>query len=248
LTAAPRAQPPVDAVSAPLRIAVLASGRGSNLQAIIDAIAAGRLAARVAGVFSDKPAAAALERARRIGAPAVAVSPKHFATRLEFDEHLFRQVDAVHPDLIVCAGYMRLVSEFAVTARLGRMINIHPSLLPAFKGLHTHQQALDAGVAEHGASVHFVSPELDGGPVIAHARVPVEAGDDAARLAQRVLAREHPLLLATLQLFAAGRVALGDTPDAKVLLDHRPLTAPLQLAGDDRNLQPATPPPSTTTP
>lgn len=244
----PHLHVPVDAVSAPLRIAVLASGRGSNLQAIIDAVAAGRLAASVAGVFSDRPGAFALERARRFGIPATGVSPKSFATRLEFDEHLFSQVDAVHPDLIVCAGYMRLVSEFAVTARLGRMINIHPSLLPAFKGLHTHQQALDAGASEHGASVHFVSPELDGGPVIAQARVPVNTGDDATQLAQRVLDREHPLLLATLQLFAAGRLALSGASEARVLLDNRPLSAPLYLADDDRTLQPATPPPFATPP
>jgi phosphoribosylglycinamide formyltransferase-1 len=218
-------------LSAPLRLAVLASGRGSNLQAILDAIVAHELPARVVGVFSDKRAAPALARARAACVPALALRPRSFATRAEFDEQLFRGIDAVHPDLIVCAGYMRLVSGPAVQSRLGRMINIHPSLLPMFKGLHTHQRALDAGVAEHGASVHFVSSELDGGPVIAQARVPVHAGDDAATLSQRVLAREHPLLLATLRLFAAGRVALVG---GQVWLDGEPLRAPLQLAADDR--------------
>lgn len=223
---------------APFRIAVLASGTGSNLQAIIDAIADGRLPARLAGVFSDRPAAPALERARAAGVPAVAVRPRDFANRLEFDEYLFSRVDSVHPDLIVCAGYMRLVSELAVTARPGRMINIHPSLLPAFKGLHTHRQALDAGVAEHGASVHFVSPELDGGPVIAQARVPVLPGDDEATLAARVLQREHPLLLATLQLLAHRRLLLdGD----RVRLDGQPLAHPLQLNDDNATLQPPDP-------
>lgn len=214
-----------------LRIAVLASGRGSNLQAILDAIAAGRLAAEIVGVFSDKPKALALQRAREHAIPALAVSPRDFATRVAHDEHLFGRIDAVHPDLIVCAGYMRLVTEREVSARPGRMINIHPSLLPAFKGLHTHQQALDAAVGEHGASIHFVSAELDGGPVIAQARVPVLPGDDAATLGQRVLEREHPLLVETLRLLADGRVALvGST----VQVDHRTLGHPLQLDREDR--------------
>ena len=222
----------------PLRIAVLASGRGSNLQAIADAIAGGRLAAELVGVFSDKPAAFALERARRIGVPAVAVKPRDFANRLLHDEHLFDRIDAVAPDIIVCAGYMRLLSELAVSPRLGRIINIHPSLLPAFKGLRTHQQALDAGVAVHGASVHYVTPELDGGPVIAQARVPVEPGDDAERLAQRVLTREHPLLLAALRALASGQVRLAGTADeSRVEFDGRALSAPLQLAPDNVALQ-----------
>ena len=221
-----------------LRIAVLASGRGSNLQAIADAIAGGRLAAELVGVFSDKPAAFALERARRIGVPAVLVKPRDFPNRLLHDGHLFALIDAVAPDIIVCAGYMRLLSELAVAPRQGRIINIHPSLLPAFKGLRTHQQALDAGVAVHGASVHYVTPELDGGPVIAQARVPVEPGDDAERLAQRVLTREHPLLLAALRALASGRVRLAGTADeSRVEFDGRALSAPLQLAPDNVALQ-----------
>jgi phosphoribosylglycinamide formyltransferase 1 len=158
------------------RIVVLASGRGSNLQALLDAIAAGDLAVELAAVLSDRTQAFALERARAAGVPADAISPREFDTRLEFDAHLFGRIDALEPDFIVCAGYMRLISEREVSARLGRILNIHPSLLPAFKGLRTHQQALDAGVAEHGASIHFVSPELDGGPVIAQAHVPVAPG------------------------------------------------------------------------
>ena len=214
-----------------LRLAVLASGRGSNLQAILDAMAEGRLDARPVGVFSDKASAFALERARQAGVPAYAVAPRQFASRALFDEHLFSQIDAVHPDLIVCAGYMRLISDAAVAARAGRMINIHPSLLPAFKGLHTHEQALAAGVAWHGASVHYVTPELDGGPVIAQARVPVLTGDDAVRLGARVLQREHPLLIATLALLASGRASLMDN---RVHLDGRPLAAPLVLNEDDQ--------------
>ena len=214
-----------------LRIAVLASGRGSNLQALVDAVSDGRLDACIAGVFSDRPDALALKRATTAGIPAQAIEPRAFANRLAFDDEFFRCVDAAAPDVIVCAGYMRLISEAAVQARRGRLVNIHPSLLPAFKGLRTHAQALDAGVTEHGASVHFVTPDLDGGPVIAQARVPVMAGDDAESLGRRVLAREHPLLVQTLALFAAGRIALrGD----RVQLDGVALSTPLQLAANQR--------------
>jgi len=213
------------------RIAVLASGRGSNLQALIDAIGAGSLDAQIVGVFSDKPEAPALQRARVAGIPTQVLEPREFATRLAFDEQLFSRIDAFQPDLIVCAGYMRLISEREVQAHRGRLLNIHPSLLPAFKGLRTHAQALAAGVQEHGASVHYVTPDLDGGPVIAQVRVPVQAGDNAESLARRVLAREHPLLIEALRLIATGRIALsGD----EVQLDGTPLTTPLQLAANNR--------------
>jgi phosphoribosylglycinamide formyltransferase-1 len=215
----------------PLSIAVLASGRGSNLQALIDAIAAGNLHARIAGVFSDRADAFALQRARDSGLHAEALRPRDFGTRLAFDAALFERIDAVQPDLIVCAGYMRLLGQPVVEAKRGRMLNIHPSLLPAFKGLRTHEQALAAGAPVHGASVHFVTPELDGGPVIAQARVPVHADDDAAALAARVIAREHPLLVESMRLFAAGRVALRDE---RVLLDGAALASPLVLGDDDR--------------
>lgn len=212
-----------------MRLAILASGRGSNLLAILDAISRGELDAQVVGVFSDKANAPALEHARNAGVRAQSLSPPDFASRADFDEHMFSLIDGVQPDLIVCAGYMRLISDGTVAARTGRMINIHPSLLPAFKGLHTHQQALAAAVREHGASVHFVTQELDGGPVIAQARVPVEAGDDANTLAQRVLRREHPLLVATLRELAAGRIELIGH---QVHFDGRALTAPLRLDAD----------------
>ncbi len=213
-----------------LRIAVLASGRGSNLQALIDEVIAGRLDARIVGVFSDKADAGAVQRARAAGVPCEALEPRGFASRAAFDDALFSRIDACRPDLVVCAGYMRLISSNAVDARRGRLLNIHPSLLPAFKGLHTHAQALAAGVHEHGASVHFITPDLDGGPVIAQARVPVLAGDDAESLARRVLAREHKLLLGTLRLFAAGRVALEGEA---IHVDGRPLATPLQLAANN---------------
>ncbi len=162
-------------MSAPARIAVLASGRGSNLQCLLDGIAAGQLDARIAGVFSDKPAAAALDKV----APELrwARPPRDFANREAFDTALGDAVAACAPDWIVCAGYMRILGAGFVQRFAGRLINIHPSLLPLHKGLHTHARALEAGDAEHGASVHFVVPELDAGTVIAQARVPVLAGD-----------------------------------------------------------------------
>ena len=211
---------------APYRIAVLASGRGSNLQAILDAIAAGQLDAQVAGVFSDRPSAPALERARAAGVPAFAAEPRSFGSRTAYEAELFGHVAGAGPDLVVCAGYMRLIGAATVASWTGRMINIHPSLLPAFKGLHTHRQALAARAAEHGCSVHYVTAELDGGPVISQARVPLLPGDDEPALAARVLEREHPLLVATLRLLADARIRLGPTG---VLLDGEPLPAPLRL-------------------
>jgi phosphoribosylglycinamide formyltransferase-1 len=217
-------------VSSPARIAVLASGRGSNLQALIDAIARGVLDARIAGVFSDRADAMALRRARDAGIPACALDPQAFGSREAFDEALFAEIAKVAPDLVVCAGYLRLLTPGVVDAWHGRMVNIHPSLLPAFKGLRTHQRALDAGVAEHGASVHFVTRDLDGGPVLAQARVPVLPGDDAGALAARVLAREHPLLVASLRLLASGR---GTLQGGRAHLDAAPLQVPLQLTANN---------------
>ncbi|HET7843967.1 MAG TPA: phosphoribosylglycinamide formyltransferase [Xanthomonadales bacterium] len=208
----------------PMRVAVLASGRGSNLQALIDARAAGRLDVELVAVFSDRAGAVALERARAAGIHAQSLAPKSFATRAAFDAALFAAVAAVQPQLIVCAGYMRIIDDAVVAAHAGRMINIHPSLLPRHRGLHTHEAVLAAGESLHGASVHFVTPELDGGPVVAQAPMAVLAGDTPATLAQRLLPLEHELLVATVGLIAAGRVALhGD----RVLLDGAPLAAPL---------------------
>lgn len=218
---------------APLRVAVLASGRGSNFSALLDAARAGRLAISLVGVFSDKPAAEVIARARAADVPAVALAPRQFADRQAHEAALFAEVDAVQPDLIVCAGYMRVIGASALHGRSQHMINIHPSLLPRYRGLHTHQRALDAGDAEHGASVHFVTAELDGGPVLAQARVPVMPGDRAEDLAQRVLEREHPLLCASVALIAERRVALAE---GRILLDGQPLRAPLRLGAGDRLL------------
>ncbi|MEJ6328814.1 phosphoribosylglycinamide formyltransferase [Stenotrophomonas maltophilia] len=211
-------------MNAPRRIAVLASGRGSNLQAILDAIASGRLPADVVGVFSDRPDAAALQRvdpSRRW-----AHAPKEFSDRAAYELALGDAVAASAPDWIVCAGYMRILGVGFVQRFNGRLVNIHPSLLPLYKGLHTHARALEAGDAEHGASVHLVVPELDAGTVLAQARVPVLAGDDAQTLAERVLAVEHPLLIASLQLLCDGRLA---EREGQAIFDGHPLFRPLAL-------------------
>lgn len=209
------------------RIAVLASGRGSNLEALVEARA--RLNVEIALVASDRADARALAVARAAGIEAIALDPKSFADRAAFDHALFAEVGRVQPHLIVCAGYMRVISADVVGAWLGRMINIHPSLLPAYPGLRTHARALADGAAEHGASVHFVTADLDAGPVIAQVRVPIAPGDTPEQLAARLLPREHALLVASVGLIATGRVAL-DRRDVRV--DGVPLAHPLQLAAD----------------
>jgi phosphoribosylglycinamide formyltransferase-1 len=207
-----------------LRLAVLASGRGSNLQAILDAIDRGVLAAEVVGVFSDKPAAAALQRVpepRRWARDA-----KGYARRSEFDAELADAIASAQPDWVVCAGYMRILGDAVVQRFRGRLLNIHPSLLPKHRGLQTHARALEDGDAEHGASVHFVVPELDAGAVIAQAPVPVLAGDTPESLAARVLRVEHPLLVSVLQMVAAGRIA---ERAGVATVDGQPLFTPLRL-------------------
>ena len=207
-----------------IRIAVLASGRGSNLLAILQAIAGGRLDAEVVGVYSDKPSAPALQHVP----PAARWSrdAKAFADRNAFDAELADAVAASRPDWIVCAGYMRILGEAFVQRFRGRLLNIHPSLLPKYRGLRTHARALQAGDGEHGASVHFVVPELDAGAVIAQAVVPVVAGDTPETLQARVLQVEHPLLVAALQLVASGRMS---EQDGVAWLDGQPMFTPLRL-------------------
>lgn len=213
-----------------MRIAVLASGRGSNFQALLDAANSGesngQFDGEFVGVFSDRPEAPVLQRAATAGIPAWSAAPAGFASRAEFDAALFSAITAIQPQLIVMAGYMRIVSEAHVAQWRGRMINIHPSLLPKYTGLRTHARVLAAGDAEHGATVHFVTAQLDGGPPIAQARIGVQPGDTTATLAQRVLGREHPLLVATVAAIAHGDIALADD---SVLYRGRPLAMPLQL-------------------
>lgn len=213
-----------------LRVAVLASGVGSNFAALLDASRTRRLPIAVVGVFSDRPSAPVLTRARAAGVLAYALPPRDYASRDAHEAALFAAVDAVQPDLIVCAGYMRIFGSAALLGRSQKMLNIHPSLLPRHRGLNTHQRVLDEGDTEHGASVHFVTAELDGGPVIAQALVEVRAGDDAETLAARVRQREHPLLCATVGLFAQRRLALRD---GVAELDGNHLQVPLLLDQQD---------------
>ena len=213
-------------------VAVLASGRGTNLQALLDSA----LDLEFRGVFSDKAAAPALERARNAGIPATALSPKDFPDRAAFDDALRALVEATEPRLVVCAGYMRILSPAFVAAFHGRLVNIHPSLLPKYPGLSTHERALAAGDTEHGASVHFVTNELDGGPVVSRVTIAIEPGGSARTLAAKLLPREHELLVATVDLMT--RRTIWPT-SAGVTVDGRLLDQPLTLADDGRLLDAA---------
>ena len=202
-----------------LRIVVLISGRGTNLAAIIDAIAAGTLPADLAAVVCNEPGAPGVALARRAGHEATIVHHRDFPDRERFDAALAEAIDRHDPDLVVLAGFMRILGTGFVRRYRGRLVNIHPSLLPDFPGLDTHARAIAAGAAVHGATVHFVTEELDGGPIITQVRVPVLAGDDPDTLAARVLEQEHVILPRTLSWFAERRVSLdGD----RVLVDGVP--------------------------
>jgi len=207
-----------------LRLAVMASGGGSNLGAILDACHSDRIAAEVVVVISDKPAARALTRAVEAGIPALPLPPGPGETRGSHGERLLAALEPFDADLVVLAGYMRILPTDFVQRLSGRLINIHPSLLPRHKGLHTHRRALEAGEPEHGCTVHYVTPELDGGPAVLQAKVPVLPGDDETTLAARVLAREHIIYPKAIGWIAAGRLRC---PEGVPLLDGRPLTAPL---------------------
>ncbi|MGV7092373.1 phosphoribosylglycinamide formyltransferase [Siccibacter turicensis] len=193
-----------------MNIVVLISGNGSNLQAIIDACESGKIAGTLRAVFSNKADAFGLQRARDAGIPAHALSAGQFATREAFDRELMQEIDAYAPDLVVLAGYMRILSPAFVAHYTGRLINIHPSLLPKYPGLHTHRQVLENGDAEHGTSVHFVTDELDGGPVILQAKVPVFDGDHEADITARVQAQEHAIYPLVVSWFADGRLKMQD--------------------------------------
>lgn len=214
------------------KLAVLASGRGSNLQALIDARARGQLAVEIVLVAGDKARALALRRAEAAGIPTLALDPRSYPTRAAFDADLFARVAASEPDLVVLAGFMRILDPAVLAPWSGRIINIHPSLLPKYPGLHTHRRVLEEGDAEHGSSVHFVTAELDGGPVLAQAAIAVLPGDTPDTLAERLLAHEHRLLVASVAAIAAGRLRLGGRG---VLHDDSPLASPLRLV--DGHLQ-----------
>lgn len=207
------------------RLVILLSGRGSNALNILDAIEAGRIPMTLVGAIADRPAEG-LERLAERGIDTAEVPRRAFPDRAAFEVALDEVLNGFRPDLAALAGFMRVLSDGFVQRYAGRMINIHPSLLPAYRGLDTHARALADGVTEHGASVHWVTPELDGGPVIAQARVPVAPDDDVDALTARVLEQEHRLYPAVLALL--GRAAVGAH-------DDEPSTAPLVL---DRDLDP----------
>ncbi|HVW69931.1 MAG TPA: phosphoribosylglycinamide formyltransferase [Steroidobacteraceae bacterium] len=209
---------------APLQLAILISGRGSNMAAIARACRAGQLNAQVRVVISDRPGVAGLTTARELGIPAVTVPWRGAGERDEFERAMGETIDAYRPDLVVLAGFMRILSPQFASKYAGRMLNIHPSLLPKYTGLHTHQRALEAMDTEHGASVHFVTAELDGGPIILQSKVPVRPGDTEAELSARVQATEHVIYPRVVGMVADGRVTWDN---GRVRLDGKLLDAPL---------------------
>lgn len=192
-----------------LNLAVLVSGRGTNLQAIIDAIEVGKLDAEITVVISDKPAAPALDRARQHGIPAIVVRPKEYANKQDYEAAVLKHLEAANAELIVLAGYMRLVGPTLLAAYKYRIMNIHPALLPAFPGLDAQQQALDYGVKVTGCTVHFVDDGMDTGPIILQAAVPVIDSDTVETLAARILELEHQLYPRAIALYAAGRLNIA---------------------------------------
>lgn len=196
-------------------IVILISGRGSNMEAVVHAAREEQWPARIAAVISNKADAKGLEFAQKHGIPTAVVANKEFATREAFDAALQETIDGFAPDLVVLAGFMRILTPGFVAHYDGRMLNIHPSLLPLFPGLHTHQQALDAGVARHGATVHFVTAELDHGPAVLKAEVDVLPGDTPDTLAARVLVQEHTLYPRAIRLFVEDRLSI-DNGDVRI--------------------------------
>lgn len=209
-----------------LKLVVLISGNGSNLQAILDSIAQGELRATVAAVISNKADAYGLVRAQQAGVTTEVLSHRDFADRDAFDQALIGVVDRYQPDIVVMAGFMRILTPGFVEHYANRLLNIHPSLLPNYKGLDTHARVLAADETEHGCSIHFVTAELDGGPVIAQAVVPIQNGDTPDTLATRVHKSEHRLYPLVLSWLAEGRLTVSNHV---LSLDDRPLDQPEQL-------------------
>ena len=212
-----------------LPLVVLISGGGTNLQAIIDAAQAD-LPANLRAVISNRADAFGLERARNAGIATRVLDHRDYPSREGYDRALQELIDGFEPALICLAGFMRILSPGFVAHYRGRMFNIHPSLLPAFRGLNTHRRALEEGVRIHGASVHFVTEELDGGPVIVQARVPVMEGDTADVLASRVLKQEHVIYPLAIRWFAEGRLRMVDH---RVMLDNAPLAMPVTFGAPE---------------
>jgi phosphoribosylglycinamide formyltransferase-1 len=212
---------------APLPVVVLISGSGSNLQALIDGASSGSLPIDLRAVISNEPGAFGLERAAAAGIETRLLNHRDFAARDAYDSALAALIDDFAPGLVVLAGFMRILTPAFVARYRGRLFNIHPSLLPRYRGLHTHRRALEAGDAVHGASVHFVTEELDGGPLVLQARVPVLPDDDPDSLAARVLQQEHKIYPLVVRWFAQGRLSLGE--DGHPRLDGHVITRPLIL-------------------
>lgn len=214
-----------------INIVVLISGNGSNLQAIIEYLAQADSPARIVRVISNRPNAYGLERAQAAGIQTEVIDHQAYTDRTDFDRALADRLQALNPAIIVLAGFMRILSAALVERFRGRLINIHPSLLPAYRGRDTHARVLAAGDQKHGCSVHYVTPDLDAGPVIAQAVLTVQQGEDAAQLADRVQALEHQLYPEVIGWIAAGRVALqGD----QVLLDGVAPSSPVCLQQEAR--------------
>ncbi|WP_024326990.1 phosphoribosylglycinamide formyltransferase [Thioalkalivibrio sp. AKL19] len=219
--------------TAPRRLVVLISGRGSNLGALIEACEQGRIPARVVGVISNRPDAAGLDFAERHGIPHRVLNHRDYPSREAFDADLADAIEDYSPDLVILAGFMRILTPGFVDRFTGRMLNIHPSLLPKYRGLDTHARALADGESLHGASVHFVTPELDGGPVIMQARVPVAPDDTPETLAARVQRAEHRLYPEVVRRVCSGEIQWS----GRILQgDGTPLAAPLQLDEDTHDV------------
>ena len=206
-----------------LNIVVLISGSGSNLQAIINAVTAGQLHANINAVISNRPNVKGLERALSANIPALTLDHKQFDSREAFDQQLIQEIDQHQPDLIILAGFMRILTDDFVKHYNGKMLNIHPSLLPDFRGLNTHQRALDAGVEQHGVTVHYVSNELDGGPLVLQAVIDVNENDTAESLQQRVHQQEHIIYPMVIEWAAQQRL---EVIDQQVYLDKQRLEKP----------------------
>ena len=206
-----------------LKIVVLISGHGSNLQAIIDALEYRNLNAKITAIISNKANAGGLERARKYGIPAYVIPKQKNQSRDDYDVRLGEVLDRLDPDLIVLAGFMRILSSKLVNQFRGKMINVHPSLLPKYRGTNTHERALTAKESEHGCSIHFVTPELDGGPVIAQARFPINTNDNIETLSACVQQLEHKLYPLIIEWFSQNRIVLKDE---LVFLDGTVLAEP----------------------
>ncbi len=213
-------------MTSPKKIAVLISGSGSNLQAIIDHQQQHPTLYEISLVISNRPNAFGLERAQKAGILTKVIDHTEFESRETFDAQLQQAIDQAEAELVVLAGFMRILTTGFTEHYLGKMLNIHPSLLPKYTGLNTHQRAIDAGDSEHGLSIHFVTPELDGGPVIMQATVSIDQSDSADSLAQKVHRQEHLAYPIAVQWFAEGRLALQNN---QVMLDQNSLQAPVIL-------------------